>query len=36
MALYFKYPNCGNYFIDMFGENAADDTEVCYMYGPYL
>lgn len=36
MALYFKCPGCGLYFMDMFGEHAKDDTEECYMKGPYV
>lgn len=36
MALYFKCPKCGKYFIDYYGENAADDTEECFLKGPYL
>lgn len=36
MALYFKCPHCGLYFIDYGGEFAKEDTEECWMYGPYL
>lgn len=36
MALHFKCSKCGHKFIDMFGEHAKEDTEECYMYGPYL
>lgn len=32
MAIYFKCPNCGHKFIDMFGENAATDD----INGDYL
>lgn len=36
MAIYFKCPHCGLYFIDMFGEHVKEDTDDCYINGPYI
>lgn len=36
MAIYLKCPNCGLHFMDMFGEHVKDDSEDCYMHGPYV
>lgn len=35
MALYLKCPKCGLHFMDYCGEWVHDDTEECYIHGPY-